>query len=67
MNNKDRIKGKQQCLMQVAAKCQKAADVVKDIVETFAEQPDVYKQATGKRKAVELWAEGGLGVLLPLT
>ncbi len=53
--------------MQVAAKCQKAADVVKDIVETFAEQPDVYKQATGKRKAVELWAEGGLGVLLPLT
>jgi hypothetical protein len=53
--------------MQVAAKCQQAADVVKDIVETFSEQPDVYKQATGKRKAVELWAEGGLGVLLPLT
>ncbi len=53
--------------MQVAAKCRQAAEVVKDIVDTFAEQPDVYKQATGKRKAVELWAEGGLGVLLPLT
>ncbi|KAL0026873.1 hypothetical protein WJX77_008203 [Trebouxia sp. C0004] len=52
---------------QVAAKCQQAAEVVKDIVETFAEQPDVYKQATGKRKAIELWVEGGLGALLPLT
>lgn len=52
---------------EVAAKCRQAAEVVKDIVDTFAEQPDVYKQATGKRKAVELWAEGGLGVLLPLT
>ena len=53
--------------LQVAAKCRHAAGVVKDIIELFAEKPDVYKQPTGKRRAVELWSEGGLGALAPLT
>lgn len=48
-------------------KVRQAANIVKQIIETFAEKPDVYKQASGKRKAVELWSEGGLGVLEPLT
>ena len=54
-------------VLQVVAKCQRAADVVKQIIETFAEKPDVYKHASGKRRAVEVWSEGGLGNLTPLT
>ena len=52
--------------MKVAAKCRKAASVVQQITEIFAEKPDVYKQASGKRRAVQLWSEGGLGALQPL-
>ena len=53
--------------VQVAAKCRQAADIVKHIVESFAEKPDVYKHASGKRRAVEVWSEGALGDLMPLT
>ena len=53
--------------VQVVARCRQAADVVKHIIETFAEKPDVYKHASGKRRAVEVWSEGGLGDLKPLT
>ena len=51
---------------QVAAKCRQAPSILQQIIETFAEKPDVYKQATGKRRSVELWSEGGLGSLQPL-
>ncbi len=53
-------------VMQVTAKCRQATDIVKSIIEIYAEKPDVYKQVTGKRRAIELWSEGGLGGLQPL-
>ena len=52
-------------VMQVAAKCRQAASIVQQVTDTFAEKPDVYKQATGKRRSVQLWSEGGLGALQP--
>ena len=52
-------------VLQVAAKCRQAANVIQQVTDTFAEKPDVYKQATGKRRSVQLWSEGGLGALQP--
>ncbi|KAL3153047.1 hypothetical protein ABBQ38_012071 [Trebouxia sp. C0009 RCD-2024] len=50
---------------QVSTRCRQAAGIVQQIIQTFAEKPDVYKQATGKRRSVDLWSEGGLGTLQP--
>lgn len=44
-------------------KSRNAAGVVKRLTDVFAEQPDVYKQATGKRNAVQWWSEGSTGML----
>ena len=52
--------------MQVLDKSQQAAGIVRQIIDLFAEKPGVYQEATGKRSAVELWSEGGLGVLTRL-
>lgn len=47
-------------------KSRSAASVVKQMTDLFAEQPDVYKQATGKRNAVQRWSEGDAELLTPL-
>ena len=54
------------CLQQVMGKSRNAARVVKQMTDLFAEQPDVYKQATGKRSTVQRWIEGSSDVLVPL-
>lgn len=54
------------CLQQVMEKSRNAARVVKQMTDLFAEQPDVYKQATGKRSAVQRWIEGSSDMLVPL-
>ena len=50
-------------VVQVVVKCRQAASIVQHIIDHFAEKPDVYKQATGKRKATQLWSEGSLASL----
>ena len=52
--------------VQVLDRSQQAADIVRQIIDLFAEKPGVYQEASGRRSAVELWSEGGLGVLIPL-
>ena len=54
------------CLQQVMEKSRNAARVVKQMTDLFAEQPDVYKQATGKRSTVQRWIEGSSDMLVPL-
>ena len=43
-----------------------AASVIQQLTDLFAEQPDVYKHATGKRNAVQRWTEGSADMLEPL-
>ena len=53
-------------VLQVLEQSRGAASMVQQTIDQFAEQPDVYKHATGKRSATQMWNEGTPDLLKPL-